>query len=115
MPRPVAEPIGLGLLVLTFISWLWLGSFARDRWTMSRRLDERQRQLRDRAVVISYGVLLVSVYLVVTVIAVVVVFLDYNLTLTPAVVAPIAYGLILLPLLPLGVLAWIEPDPPGEA
>lgn len=114
-PRWIEVPVWFGLAGLTFVCWFALAAFARDRWTMSRNLDERQRQLRDRAVVISYAVLLVLVTVAIMVVAFVVVFLDHDLTLNRAVVQPVSGCLLLLALLPLAVLAWIEPDPLEDA
>ena len=113
--RHAGAGINLGLTLVALLGMLVLGQYLRDRWTMSRELDERQRHMRDRAVVISYTILLVCVALVVISLSFVVGVLGHDLTLRPIVAWPLTASFLTVSILPMGVLAWIEPDPPPDA
>ena len=76
-------------------------------------LDERQRQLRDRAWILSYQVL-AAVVVVVIGAAVVIPVLGFGrpVTVDASLATAVALCLgVLLPLLPAAALAWLEPDP----
>ena len=99
---------GFGALVLY--------TYVRDRANRDARLDERQRQLRDSAWIISYQVLAAVVVAVVVVLAVLVLGFGKTITLDWQVASDTAILTgVLLPLLPAAALAWVEPDPPAEA
>lgn len=91
--------------------------FVRDRADMpGARLDERERQLRDRAWILSYEVLALVVVLLGA--AVVIPVLGFGAPITVDAPAATAVALcvgVLLPLLPAACLAWIEPDPVEES
>ena len=105
------------LIGMTGIGSLVLYRYVRDRaeWS-SRGLDERQQQLRDRALVLSYGVLSTTVVLGIGVVAVLVLGMGRQLSLDGTLVSAAAISIgVLIPVLPVAALAWIEPDPPAEA
>ncbi len=116
VPKLVWGPISFLLIAATAGGALLLYLFVRDRADMRASLDERQRQLRDRAMVLSYQVLSAVVILAVAIVAVAVLGVGRVVTLDGAVVggAAISVG-VLIPLLPTAALAWIEPDAPAEA
>jgi len=116
VPNVIWGPISFVLVGLTAAGALILYRFVRDRADLGAAdLDERQRQLRDRAWVLSYGLLSTVVVLTIGVLAVLVLGLDREVTLDPALVGPIAICVgVLIPVLPVAALAWIEPDLPGE-
>lgn len=122
---PGAMPSILGATPVTYLIWLGTGQFicfmllnysVRGLLLGNAYIDERERELRDRATAVAYRVLagalaLVSLYFMVAVI--------FKLGLP---VPSTAFQLILL-LLPLGwlatslpqsVLAWTLPDPEPE-
>ncbi len=80
------------------------------------RLDERQRQLRDRAWVLSYRVTVIAIAVAVEgALAVPVFGLGRPITLDAGFAYP--WGLasiVIFAVLPAAALAWIEPDPPAE-
>lgn len=99
---------GFGALVLY--------TYVRDRANRDARLDERQRQLRDRAWVLCYEFLSAVVIAVVVVLGVVVLGFGKPVTLDWQVVTDVAICTgVLIPLLPAAALAWVEPDAPAEA
>ncbi len=107
-------PISVALFAMTLIGYVGVVGFARGRAEMSADLDERQSQVRDRALALAYGVVTTAVVAVLAAVALYTSFvgpLTVDMTsLTPIL---IAIGLY-LPILPSAVLAWIEPDPPDE-
>ena len=110
-------PVSFILLGLTLVGAFVLYDYVRDRADMpGGRLDERERQLRDRAWILSYEVL--SVVVVALVAAIVIPVLGFGQTVTidatVATAAALCLG-VLLPLLPAVALAWLEPDPIEEA
>ncbi len=105
------------LIGMTAIGSLVLYRYVRDRaeWS-SRGLDERQQQLRDRSLVLSYGILATVVVLGIGVVAVLVLGLGRQVSLDGTLVSAAAICIgVLIPVLPVAALAWIEPDPPEEA
>lgn len=105
------------LIGMTAVGSLVLYRYVRDRaeWS-SRGLDERQQQLRDRALVLSYGVLATVVVFGIGAIAVLVLGMGQRVSLDGSLVSAAAICIgVLIPVLPVAALAWIEPDPPEEA
>ena len=98
---------GFGALVLY--------TYVRDRADSKARLDERQRQLRDRAWMVAYEVLSAVVTLVVIVLGVTVLGFGKTVILDWQIVTDIVIcSVVVVPLLPVAALAWIEPDAPAE-
>lgn len=106
--------IGLALatlygLVTLFTSWVWYAANNPDQ-----QLDERQQRVRDRAYLYGYRGLAVVVVLV-SVYAGIAFDNGWWLPTTWNQVQAVVWGVLLLALtLPTAILAWIEPDAPGE-
>ena len=115
-PKIAWGPISFLLIGMTAGGSLILYRFVRDRADLRANLDERQRQLRDRAMVLAYQVMAVAVVAVVAVIAILVLVMGRTVTLDGTIVGGLAITAgVLIPLLPTAALAWIEPDAPPEA
>ena len=112
VPSILWGPVSFLLIGVTVVGAFVLYRYARDRATMPGiGLDERERQLRDRAWILSYQVL--SVVVVVLVAALVIPVLGFGQPVTVGATLAGAAALclgVLLPLLPTAALAWIEPD-----
>lgn len=116
VPKIIWGPISFLLIGATAGGSLILYTFVRDRANTRADLDERQRQLRDRAMVLCYQVLSAVVVLAVAGVAIPVLLLGHAVTLDGTVVGAFALTAgVLIPLLPVAALAWIEPDAPPEA
>lgn len=104
------------LIGITIVGALVLYRYVRDRADMpGSRLDERERQLRDRAWILAYQVLGVVV-VVAAAVAIPVLGFGTPVTIDASAATAIALCLgILLPLLPAAALAWLEPDPVEES
>jgi hypothetical protein len=107
-------PIAVALFTLTIVGTFALYGYGQGRMGYPKRaLDERQRAMHDRALVVSYGVATIVFGLMLGGLAgaalqgpVVVEMAD----LTPVLIAAGLY----LPLLPFASLAWIEPNLPAD-
>lgn len=110
-------PVTFLLIGITLAGSLILYRFVRDRADLrGAGLDERQRQLRDRAWVLSYQVLAVVVVTAVGVVAVTVLGMGRDVLLDGTTVSAAAVTVgVLLPILPIAALAWLEPDAPAES
>ena len=107
-------PVTVALFSMTFIGYVGVVGFARGRAEMSADLDERQSQVRDRALSLAYGVVTTAVVAVLAGVALYTSFVGpITLDMTSLTPILIAIGLY-LPILPSAVLAWIEPDLPNE-
>lgn len=115
VPTILWGPVSFVLIGMTVVRALVLYRFVRSRADLlGDGLDERQRQLRDRAWVMSYQVLSVVVVAGLSLIGILVLGLGQTLTVDP----PLANALVLcmgtlIPLLPVASLAWVEPDAPA--
>jgi hypothetical protein len=116
VPSIVWGPITFLLIGLTLVGAAVLYLYTHDLADLpDSRLDERERQMRDDAWILSYQVLVAVVVLGLAAVAIPtlgfggVVALDA----TNVGAAAISVG-VLLPLLPTAALAWIEPDLPSE-
>jgi hypothetical protein len=108
-------PITIVLFGLTLIGAIATYAFGQGRMGDRSRLDERQRAMNDRALVISYGVMTTIVTLALGAVWLVASFvgpITFKMDATSLSVA-VAVGLY-LPLLPFASLAWIEPDAPAD-
>jgi hypothetical protein len=108
-------PITIVLFGATLIGAFATYAFGQGRMGDRSRLDERQRAMNDRALVISYGVVTTVVTLVLGAIYLVASFvgpITFQMDATALSIA-VAAGLY-LPLLPFAALAWIEPDAPAD-
>ncbi len=116
VPNVIWGLVSFLLIGLTAIGALVLYRFVRDRADLgSTSLDERQRQLRDRAWVLSYGILSTVVVALVGVLAVLVLGMERVVTLDPNLMSAVALCTgTLIPLVPVAALAWLEPDLPED-
>jgi hypothetical protein len=108
-------PVTIALFAISLVGALATYAFGQGRMGDRSRLDERQRAMNDRALVISYGVVTTVVTLVLGAIWLVASFvgpITIQMDATSLSVA-VAVGLY-LPLLPFASLAWIEPDAPAD-
>lgn len=105
-------PIALGLLALTLGGVFVIYAYGRDRMS-DRAVDERQRAMHDRALLLSYRVVTIAVGLTIGAAAGLAmnqpIVIDFP-TLIPFIVVFALY----MPFLPFAALAWIEADPPGN-
>lgn len=117
VPTFIWGPVSFLLIGTTAVGSFVLYRFVRDRANMAASgLDERQRQLRDRAWVLCYEVLSAVVVAAVAVVAVLVLGFGRAVTLDATLVGAVAISVgVLIPVLPAAALAWIEPDAPADA
>ncbi|HVS49871.1 MAG TPA: hypothetical protein VHJ99_13350 [Candidatus Dormibacteraeota bacterium] len=116
VPGIVWGPVSFVLILATVVGAFLLYWFVRDRADYGANLDERQRQLRDRAWVLCYEILAAVVVVAVVVVGVLVLGMGRVVTLDATVVSGIAICVgVLIPLLPVAALAWVEPDAPPDA
>lgn len=116
VPGIVWGPISFLLILVTVVGAFVLYGFVRDRANYGANLDERQRQLRDRAWVMCYEILSAVVIAAVLVVGVTVLGFGRNVVLDATLVTGIVLCAgVLVPLLPVAALAWLEPDAPAEA
>jgi hypothetical protein len=117
VPTLLWGPVSFLLIGMTGFGSLVLYIFVRDRAEFpGRSLDERQQQLRDRAWVLSYGVLATVVAIGIGIIAVLVLGMGREVSLDGNLVSAASLSVgVLIPVLPVAALAWIEPDAPGES
>jgi hypothetical protein len=100
------------LIGVTIAGAFVLYRYVRDRADLpGEHLDERERQLRDRAWILAYQVLAMVVVLVAVAVVLPVLGLGRTITIDASVATAITLCLgVLLPLLPAAALAWLEPD-----
>src|SRR5262245_33847793 len=116
VPNVVWGPVSFVLIGLTLAGAVVLYRYARDRADLrDDRLDERERQLRDRAWILSYQVLSAVVVGVVAVVAVPVLVFGQAMVIDAGIATALALCIgVLLPVLPTATLAWLEPDAPED-
>ena len=116
VPNILWGPFSFVLIGITLVGAFVLYRFIRDRADMpGASLDERERQLRDRAWILSYQVLACVVVFFVAVVAIAVLGFGRTVTLDASIASAAAISIgVLLPLLPAAALAWIEPDAPAD-
>ena len=116
VPGVLWGPVSFALILVTVAGAFLLYAFVGDRANRESRLDERQRQLRDRAWILSYEVLSAVVIATIAVVGVLVLGMGRVVVLdgTAAGALVLCVG-VLIPLLPAAALAWVEPDAPAES
>jgi hypothetical protein len=118
-------PIAVALFGLTLAGVFVVYGYARERMAPAwfpflasgvrndHPLDERQRSMHDRALVVSYRVLTLAVGLTIGAAAGVAsnepIVIDF-----PGLLPFIVVFALYVPFLPFAVLAWIEADPPAD-
>jgi hypothetical protein len=117
VPNVIWGPVSFVLIGATLVGAFILYRYVRNRADMPGvGLDERERQLRDRAWILSYQVLSLVVILVGAAVAIPALGFGQPVTIDAYLAGAIALCLgVLLPLLPAAALAWLEPDPIEEA
>jgi hypothetical protein len=107
-------PIAIALFATTLLGVLAVYGYGHGRMDDRDRLDERQRIMIDRALVVSYSVLTTAIVAVSGWLAFYLAIVG-TLQLDMGVLTPwfIAIGLY-VPFLPFASLAWIEPDAPAD-
>jgi len=117
VPNLVWGPVSFVLIGMTIVGSFVLYRYVRDRADMpGRRLDERERALRDRAWILSYQVLSAVVVAGVVITGIAVFVIGRPVTLDAGLVNALVLCVgVLLPILPAAALAWIEPDAVEEA
>jgi hypothetical protein len=110
----VWAPFAVIFMSATVLGLFAIYGYARDRAQMSTELDERERQLRDQAWILSYVVLSTVVVAIMGGLAFWLTFVG-PLTLNFGDLSGwfIALG-VFLPTLPSAALAWLEPDEPAD-
>jgi len=116
VPNILWGPFSFVMIGITLVGAFVLYRFIRDRADMpGASLDERERQLRDRAWILSYQVLACVVVFFVAAVAIAVLGFGRTVTLDASIASAAAISIgVLLPLLPAAALAWIEPDAPAD-
>ena len=113
-PKAVWGLFSFVFLLVSVVGALVLYTYAGNR-VSGKHLDERQRQLRDRAWVLSYSVLSIAVAAAVVGASIVVLGFDRTIVLDGRVMSGVTtcFG-VLVPVLPFASFAWLEPEPPAE-
>jgi len=115
LPQPIWAPIAVLLFSLSLIGVFAIYGYGQGRIgeARGRDLDERQRAMRDRALVTSYGIATTVIGLGVAGFALLA--LDKPIVLGFGDLVPVVIGIgLYLPFLPFASLAWIEPDAPAD-
>ena len=109
LPTVIWAPIAIVLMGFTVVGCFATYGFTGDRMRGRANLDERERAMNDRAIVLSYGV--VTTVLVAGLAWLALAAYGEPLVIDMTALAPllIAAG-VFVPLLPFATLAWIEPD-----
>ncbi len=102
-------PIAIALFAATLIGAVAVYGYGQGRMDRRAKLDERERQMVDHALIVSYGVLATFITVVLGVVAVVASFQTIELHMEQLAPWLIAAGLY-LPMLPFAAMAWTEPD-----
>lgn len=114
LPDGIWAPIAVALMAATILGIFAVYGFANDHLRDRDQLDERQRAMSDRALVMSYGVVTTVLVLALSALATATA-LGGPITVDLATLTPILIAAgVFIPLLPFAALAWIEPDPNGD-
>ena len=107
-------PFAIALFSITIVSVFALYGYGQGRMGYPKHaLDERQRLMHDRALVVSYGIVTTVVTMAVGGLAGWAMNEPIVIEMGSLIPVLIAVGLY-VPLLPFAALAWIEPDLPAE-
>jgi Ca2+/Na+ antiporter len=108
----VVAGLGLGVMLGAFGLYGFQTSMAH---VPDAQLDERQIAIRDRAYLVSYRILATFMLLGIFALSIAPDVLDRPLVVTFETMQPLMWGALLYSLiLPSAVIAWQEPDLPGE-
>jgi len=116
VPTILWGPVSFLLIGLTIVGAFLIYRYVRGRADLpGAGLDERERQLRDRAWIRSYQVLSSVVIAIVGYLGLSVFVFGRTLTVDAGLVnAAVLCVAVLLPVLPGAALAWLEPDAPAD-
>lgn len=114
LPLAIWAPIAIVLMALSVLGSFAVYGFAGARAHARAELDERERAMSDRALVLSYGVVTTIAVVGLAVLAIAAslngpIVVDME-ALTPVLIE----AGVFIPLLPFAALAWIEPDAPAD-
>ena len=114
MPMVLWGPLTVALFSATLIGVIGIYGYGQGRMGRRDRLDERERTMADRAMILSYAVLTTFIVAVAGIVAIHLSFIG-PITLEMSGMTPwfVAIGLY-VPFLPFAALAWIEPDVPDD-
>jgi hypothetical protein len=114
--RVIWGPVTFALIGTTLVGSIVLYRFVQHRADRpGAGLDERQRQLRDQAWILSYEILAAAVILMVAVAAIQVLGFGRPIELDANLMGAAAISVgVLIPVLPVAALAAIEPDAPAD-
>ena len=115
-PTILWGPVSFLLIGMTIVGSLVLYAHIRHRADMpGDELDERERQLRDRAWILSYQVLSLVVIGAIVIAGLAVFLFGRTIVIDASSVNVLVLCVaVLLPVLPAAALTWIEPDAPDE-
>jgi hypothetical protein len=113
IPSLLWAPIAIILFSATLVGAVAVYGYGQGRMDRRASLDERELQMADHALVVSYGVLATAVALALGVLAVVATFQTIEIHMESLAPWLIAAG-VYLPMLPFASMAWIEPDVPVD-
>jgi hypothetical protein len=107
-------PVAIGLFAITIVSAFVLYGYGQGRMGYPKgKLDERQRAMHDRALVLSYGIVTTVVGLTLGGLAGWA--MNEPVVIDMAGLVPVLIGAgLYLPTVPFAALAWIEPDLPAD-
>jgi hypothetical protein len=107
-------PLTIALFSATLIGVTGIYGYGQGRMDRRDQLDERQRAMVDRALILSYAVLTSVIVAVAGILAIYLSFVG-PIDLEMSILTPwfVAIGLY-VPFLPFAALAWIEPDVPAD-
>src|SRR5262245_37384184 len=107
-------PIVVVLFAITIVGIVTLYGYGRGKTGDAGPLDERERAMLDRALVLGYGAVITFAVVSLAAMALYLSFVG-PITITMDGLTPVVIGVALyLPLLPFAALAWIEPDAPPD-
>ena len=114
VPSALWAPIAVILFSTTLVGVVTIYGYGRGRIGDGRELDERERAMLDRALVLGYGAVITAAVIGLAALALYLSFVG-PITITMTDLTPVVVGVALyLPVLPLAALAWIEPDVPTD-
>jgi hypothetical protein len=114
LPTAIWGPIVVILFAITIAGVVALYGYGRGKTGDAGPLDERERAMLDRALVLGYGAIITVAVVALGTVALYLSFVG-PITITMGDLTPIVIGVALyLPLLPFAALAWIEPDLPAD-
>lgn len=114
LPVAIWAPIAIALMAVTVLGSFTVYGFAGVRMRDRALLDERERAMNDRALVLSYGVVTTVLVLGLAALATAA-SLGGPIVVDMASLTPVLIEAgVFVPLMPFAALAWIERDAPAD-